>query len=234
MGSVTGLSPKLGVVARFLQLYLRSGARGRTRCTFALAHRLKSLQSVPIAVHGEYVFVNLEDGPSHLLLAGSPWADPPWETDEQELMRRLLRSGDVAFDIGAHIGLHTVLLAQLVGPAGAVHAFEPNPRRVAALAATLDRLPRAQLHAVALGDRVAEAPLFVPHDESMASLADWTDGRAGGIEVRACAVRPLDDLVRAGEAPLPYFIKCDVEGAELRVFMGARWVLDRPDAPFIL
>ena len=48
------------------------------------------------------------------------------------------------------------------------------------------------------------------------------------------AVRRLDDLVRSGKAPQPDFVKCDVEGAELRVFTGARWVLDRPDAPLIL
>ena len=39
-------------------------------------------------------------------------------------MRRVVRRGDVIFDIGAHMGLHTVLLSALTGDTGAVHAFE--------------------------------------------------------------------------------------------------------------
>jgi hypothetical protein len=40
------------------------------------------------------------------------------------------------------------------------------------------------------------------------------------------AVR-LDDLVESGELPEPQFMKVDVEGAELRVFAGARRLLER-------
>jgi hypothetical protein len=33
---------------------------------------------------------------------------------------------------------------------------------------------------------------------------------------------------------MPHFIKCDVEGAELKVFRGGKETLDRTDAPVIL
>jgi hypothetical protein len=49
-----------------------------------------------------------------------------------------------------------------------------------------------------------------------------------------CEFRRLDDLVAAERLPRPDFIKCDVEGAERRVFEGARTTLDRLDAPCIL
>ncbi len=41
-------------------------------------------------------------------------------------------------------------------------------------------------------------------------------------------------MVEAGELPVPHFIKCDVEGAELSVFKGAIKTLDRTDAPVLL
>ena len=41
-------------------------------------------------------------------------------------------------------------------------------------------------------------------------------------------------MIETGVIPPPDFIKCDVEGAELRVFQGARKTLDRLDAPIIL
>lgn len=41
-------------------------------------------------------------------------------------------------------------------------------------------------------------------------------------------------MIASGEVPRPAFIKCDTEGAELKVFGGGREMLDRPDAPIIL
>ncbi len=45
---------------------------------------------------------------------------------EVEMLRHLLRPGDMAIDAGANIGALTVGMAQAVGPQGAVHAFEPQ------------------------------------------------------------------------------------------------------------
>jgi hypothetical protein len=45
---------------------------------------------------------------------------------EVELFRQCLRPGDVALDVGADLGAHTLPLAQIVGPGGTVFAFEPQ------------------------------------------------------------------------------------------------------------
>jgi hypothetical protein len=74
----------------------------------------------------------------------------------------------------------------------------------------------------------------------MSSLADWTTnatldnirfGKARAITVQQ---QRIDDLAGKGILPLPNFIKCDVEGAELKVFRGGQKTLDRADAPVIL
>lgn len=223
-------SLKLPATARVVRAVLRSGVRGRTRLTRFLAGRLKSLQSVPIPLSGEQVlYADLRLASSHGLLVGGRE-----RSGEEEVMRRVVRRGDTVYDVGAHIGLHTVLLSELAGPSGRVCAFEPNADVLPALRLTVGRLPNVVLHAFGLSDETKDALLIVPEDPSMASLVDWTEGQHGATHAVPCALRRMDDLVREGLARPPDFVKCDVEGAELRVFLGGRETLNRPEAPVIL
>lgn len=230
---------QLPPLARFLRLYLRSGLRGATRLTYSLARKFKSLQQVPIELPGwTPVYIDLRMSNAHLLLMESPYTGLWRELDEVSVMQRFVRSGDVVFDIGANIGLHSILLSHLIGPQGRLHAFEPNTQLVPALGRTLSALENATLHTVALSDKDDESTLFVPPDDSMASLTDWTVNTAlrddGEPKVVKCQQRRMDDLVGDGRLPQPDFIKCDVEGAELLVFQGGHRVLECTDAPIIL
>ncbi len=224
------------LAARGLRWYLRTNLRGRTRLTGFLTRNLPVFWSVPVHIC-DYppIYVDLRTDHARFLLRGEPWPAPPREQAEQTVMRRLVRPGDVAFDIGANVGLHSVLLSRLVGPTGHVAAFEPNAALVPNLRRTLRPLGNASLFDCALSDDVGPAQFFVPADNMKASLANWTDRAADG-EARevTCQRARLDDLPAAGAVPQPDFIKCDVEGAELLVFRGARRLLDRPDAPIVL
>lgn len=50
-----------------------------------------------------------------------------FEPHIRTLIRRYLRPGMVAVDVGANIGLHTLQMARAVGPQGRVYAVEPAP-----------------------------------------------------------------------------------------------------------
>lgn len=215
-------------------MYLRTTWPGRTRLTAFLATCLPPLRAVPIPVGARTVYVDLRDVMAHDVLRDAPYREDVWEADEQAVMRRVLRAGDVAIDIGAHFGEHTVLLADQVGPSGRVYAFEANPERIPALRRTIRALGNASVYTCALADRAGVGTLFVPELHSCASLSDWTEGRSGPTRRLVCERRRLDDVVRADELPQPDFMKCDVEGAELLVFSGAVDVLNRPDAPVVL
>ncbi|MGI8918001.1 MAG: FkbM family methyltransferase [Pyrinomonadaceae bacterium] len=109
---------------------------------------------------------------------------------------------------------------------------------------TIAELRNTKLYPFALSDEEGEATLYVPDDHSMGSLADWTKSRRSGVLSRIfgfgrthtlnCRKRRMDELISEEHLPLPNFIKCDVEGAELRVFKGGRNTLNRPDGPIIL
>lgn len=85
---------------------------------------------------------------SHLMLEGY------WEMWVTEAMMRHVRPGMTVLDIGANLGYFTMLLADLVGPAGRVLAFEPNPEMAGRLRRSIGLngfAPTTTLHEVALG-----------------------------------------------------------------------------------
>ena len=128
-----------------------------------MARHFRSLQAAPIVFRDrEPVFVDLRLEGTHEWLAGSPWSTSPIETGEQRLLSRVTRSGDIVFDIGANIGLHTGLLSRLVGPTGRVYAFEPNPLLASCLERTVAGLSNARLYGVALSHTEADAVLYIP------------------------------------------------------------------------
>lgn len=152
---------------------------------------------------------------------------------EMAVMARYVGRGDLVLDIGARRGLFTAVMADLVGPGGAVEAFEPYPPNVAALRRLFARRSRVRLHAVALSDKRRTATLRVPLEGGHPNTALGSVEAAGGTQGACVAVavpcRRLDDALVDRLRPVR-FIKCDVEGHELAVFRGAARLLmaDRP------
>ncbi len=143
------------------------------------------------------------------------------ESSDLEVLRALLRKGDVFVDCGANMGLWTVTAAIAVGAAGKVHAFEPNEIPRAKLESTLReaRIGNVVLHAAAVGDRAGIGFLAL---ESQHNVCHMVPARQpGSFEVAVVALDDeLDDRPVAG-------CKIDVEGAEFEVLCGAARMIDR-------
>lgn len=159
--------------------------------------------------------------------------------NELLLLPALVPRGGVCVDVGAGNGVYTVALARLVGPSGTVHAVEPQPFALRNLRAvrTLLRLHNVSLHPVALADWQGQTRLVVPQrllrvhgrayvwdgaGEPNVSPEEFRN--ADGMAVR---VTTLDALLDDLDPPVLHLIKCDVEGAELRLLHGARDTLAR-------
>lgn len=127
----------------------------------------------------------------------------------------LLRPGDLAFDVGSHLGYFGILMATAVGPAGRVVCFEPDPGLHDALEGNVSR------NRELIPAEVAVARLAVGAGRGTTSFeagGHSTRGRlsdSGGVEVE---VITLDDAFERFGAPR--FVKVDVEGHELDVLEG--------------
>ena len=53
--------------------------------------------------------------------------NPDYEKTEIEFTKKIIKKGYKVLDIGANIGTHTIILAELVGEEGEVIAIEPDP-----------------------------------------------------------------------------------------------------------
>jgi FkbM family methyltransferase len=130
-------------------------------------------------------------------------------------IRRYARTGTVAVDIGANLGLLSLVMADRVGPEGTVYAIEPNTK-VYPYAKTLfhlNAIKNVKWLDCACSDK--EETVRFHLDDS-----DHTKSRIsaeGEYEIRTL---PLDLILAKNDKPLS-LIKIDVEGHELKVLGGS-------------
>ncbi|MHB8589531.1 MAG: FkbM family methyltransferase [Candidatus Dormibacteraceae bacterium] len=162
----------------------------------------------------------------------SIWWRHTYETEIDQLVRRHLRPGDVFIDVGANVGYFSLVAAQLVGPLGEVHSFEPDPRAHALLARSVvkNHLNNVWCHRVALWGEETRLTLIGLDDLAFRYVAKSDPKRA---ELPAIAVR-LDAYLEAIHVDKPIrLVKIDVEGAEVEVIRGMSEVL-RTDRPLLV
>ena len=82
---------------------------------------------------GQHLYIDTRD----LSIAPSLIRFGHWEWWIEAVLSRLARPGNLAVDLGAHFGYHTLALASAVGAEGKVFAFEANPHLAELVAATV-------------------------------------------------------------------------------------------------
>jgi FkbM family methyltransferase len=150
-----------------------------------------------------------------------------YSTGEKELraLRGFVKQGDIAFDIGANMGVYTYELSKLVGPRGFVYAFEPVARTASRLkrVVRLRRLTNVRVIQAAIGDTPGQCTMVLPaadFDKLHPFAHMLGDHEIGGNSVEQAAMTTVDRFCTR-EGTHPDFVKCDVEGAEMSVFQGA-------------
>jgi FkbM family methyltransferase len=134
----------------------------------------------------------------------------------------------VAFDVGANIGIWTLLAA---GRGARVHAFEPVPELVERLRAhvALNGADNVLVNSFAAGAESGSLPFFAVRKDNRGA-SGFARPSAPSEEIRV-PVETLDAYVARRGITRVDVMKVDVEGAELLVFRGARALLSSPSAP---
>ena len=149
------------------------------------------------------------------------------EPEVMHVMDRVIGEGDTVVDVGANIGLFTLLMAQMVGPNGSVHAFEPGANNLMKLRANvaLNKLANVVVHEMPLWHTEEDVVLHLAADSGLNCLADSVDSLCK-IPMRA------QRLSNFAFFPAPKLIKIDAEGSEHNILLGARGLFEQ--VPYII
>jgi len=144
---------------------------------------------------------------------------------------RYVREGDWVVDVGANIGRYTCYMAQRVGIAGRVLAFEPVEVSFALLAGNMRvaGLRNVTLFNIALSSTAGISGMTVPTYEQ-SKLANYYRAHIAARGEYPVLCLPLDAI------PIPQIVrlvKIDAEGHDLHVLMGMESLLHR-DRPVLI
>ncbi len=151
-----------------------------------------------------------------------------YEQENFEFLKQHIKKGDCVFDIGAHIGLFSVIAAQITGNTGKVFAFEPSTETNALLQQTiainqLDGIIQAHMEAMgAVSGKTTFYVSAVKGDNSNSLVSYKDDRQLFPLEVDMYCI---DDFVKNNDIQSLSFIKIDVEGAEYDALLGAQHTL---------
>jgi FkbM family methyltransferase len=185
------------------------------------------------AASGQPTMVTIRQGP----LAGKKlqidsqtphyyWIKGHDEPAVLQIMQNNVKPGHRVVDVGAHIGIETLMLSQWVGSTGHVVSIEPDPSNFKTLSANicLNAVVNVQLIQAAISDNSGQL-LFVQGEGVLCHLVDNPrDPSIDPTTLISVQVHTLDELFVGKQLTID-FVKIDVEDFEVSVLRGARRLL---------
>ncbi|MBM3477848.1 MAG: FkbM family methyltransferase [Alphaproteobacteria bacterium] len=152
------------------------------------------------------------------------------------LINRMLRPGQVAIDIGANVGMHSVIMANRVGPTGRVVVFEPDPHPMGRLRRNmaLNGIDWVTTVEAAVSAR-SETRTFYLHDDSIGNFANASlvaanvGKQTASVEMQVVSI---DEWMRDNPLPRVDVVKLLAQGEEYNALQGMRGLIER-DRPKI-
>jgi len=142
---------------------------------------------------------------------------------EADLFRQILREGDIALDVGANIGCHTVVMAKQVGNKGVVVAIEPQRLIFQLLSANMAL--NGLTNVWCLQKAVTEDARKI----SVPDLDPRMEANFGGVGLQEMQGSELTESIRIDDLQLEHcrLIKLDVEGMEIEALRSASDTIER-------
>ncbi len=148
-----------------------------------------------------------------------------WDPFSTSIMQKLVKEGDVVFDIGANIGFYTLLFSKLVGEEGKVYAFEPDPENFSILKKNIEanNINNVILINKAVSDKNEEVDFYINQSNTSGNSMfkeNLNQIASSSIKVEAISLdKYFKNNIKVD------FVKIDIEGAEVRALKGMEKIL---------
>lgn len=153
--------------------------------------------------------------------------DKQYEPHVTRALRDNLGRGATFIDVGANIGYFALLAARIVGPAGRVVAFEPNPDNCDLLRASTaaNEFSTITLHQNAVAEARQTIHFATAGIDSNGRVVNAAEAAAEVVALPTVEAVALDEAL--ADVERIDVIKLDVEGAEARAWRGMQAILGR-------
>jgi len=205
-------------------------SKGRYRLMKLCETFLEPREEIVSDLHGRYKFA-LNLGERNLQSSFYYFIPEYYESWTQRCITESVSAGMIAVDIGAHMGLLTLLLAKQVGANGRVYSFEPEEKNFKRLKANieLNRLSSVQLFRAAVSDKTGKSYLRLNLSDAGHSLveASKTDSNNTSASLQEIDTVSFDDFLEDQKISRVNLLKIDAEKSEALVLEGAKNALSR-------
>lgn len=155
-----------------------------------------------------------------------------WDAASTRIIRALLGHDADFIDVGANIGWFTLVAADAMRGRGRIHSFEPDPRHVAKLSASVrrNRYTNVTVNPWALSDYDGDGRLY----RNETNLGDHRLFEFGPPRrSQKVAVKTLDQYPAIDPAR-PLVIKFDIQGSEAKALQGAHRTMARHTGEIVM
>ncbi len=140
------------------------------------------------------------------------------EPDHKWILEKILKDGDVIFDLGANIGYYPMLENAILKGKCKIYSVEPDPRNIKVLEANISEfnLTNIQFEQLAISNFTGEAELVFSDKTNLNKLSmigDYANGSE--ITVTVSVVDFAEYIKKIGHIDV---LRMDIEGAEVDVF----------------
>jgi len=141
-----------------------------------------------------------------------------YEEFETEIVKKIIKKGDVVVDVGANIGYYTLIFAKLVGNDGKVFSFEPEPTNFNLLKKNVEinGYKNVVLIKKAVSTKTDKTMLYIANDNKGSHTL--VNAKHDGEFIEIDSVR-LDDYFKNYYGKIN-FVKIDIEGSEASAIKG--------------
>lgn len=155
-----------------------------------------------------------------------------FEIESTNVVKKLVKPGDIILDIGANIGYYTVMMSKIVKEHGKIYAFEPTEYFRSVLNANIEvnKINNVEVFDVGLSNN--NISLNINIGESSATLHSPCKESTDNVEL--IKMTSLDEFVMDHNLPKIDFIKIDIDGHEPLFFEGAWNTLEKFDPVILL